>query len=257
MNLDTDPRCRTSLRWQQLLVPRGHRHELGAALVDDGGRCWGALSLLRDGDRAFDGSAANVVQRAATETAHRLSRAMVAGAARRSPESAASLWLGNDGEVLFATATATRCLDGLRTTGFLSRPEAVLAGLALRVAAANETPGAGRGPLSVRVRARDGAWTTLQAEPVRGSDEQNRGVGVVIEPSHPGAIFPLMADAYGLSDREQDVISGVLNGLDTKAISATLRISRYTVQDHLKSVFDKVGVRSRRELAHQLALQLL
>ena len=71
----------------------------------------------------------------------------------------------------------------------------------------------------------------------------------------PGTVLPILAAAYGLTGREQEVISSVFAGHSTKEISARLHISTYTVQDHLKSIFGKVGVTSRGELAHHLALQ--
>jgi Bacterial regulatory proteins, luxR family len=40
----------------------------------------------------------------------------------------------------------------------------------------------------------------------------------------------------------------MIAGADTYAMTRRLAISRHTVQDHLKSVFAKVGVRSRREV---------
>ena len=68
-------------------------------------------------------------------------------------------------------------------------------------------------------------------------------------------MLPVLAAAYALTDREQEVVSCVFAGLSTKEISRRLHISTYTVQDHLKAVFAKVGVNSRGELAHHLALQ--
>ena len=44
----------------------------------------------------------------------------------------------------------------------------------------------------------------------------------------------------------------VLQRKTTTQVVVELRISAHTVQDHLEAVFDKVGVRSRRELVGTL-----
>jgi DNA-binding CsgD family transcriptional regulator len=65
-------------------------------------------------------------------------------------------------------------------------------------------------------------------------------------------IASLIIQAYGLSKREGDILQGVLRGLSTAQISAAYHISINTVQDHCKSIFEKIGVGSRRELVAKL-----
>jgi DNA-binding CsgD family transcriptional regulator len=75
---------------------------------------------------------------------------------------------------------------------------------------------------------------------------------VIVEPAHPARNTPLLMSADGLSEREQEVTRLVLHGNSTTDIAETLFVSAHTVQQHLKSMFDKTGVRSRRDLIGQV-----
>jgi DNA-binding CsgD family transcriptional regulator len=92
----------------------------------------------------------------------------------------------------------------------------------------------------------DHRWVTIEAATLEGGDDGH--VAVTLRATTAPETFGLLSRAYALSPRERQVVAALVAGLDTRAIAARLYISRYTVQDHLKSVFTKTGVRSRREL---------
>jgi DNA-binding CsgD family transcriptional regulator len=138
--------------------------------------------------------------------------------------------------IVDATPAATRWLEQLGAADRGHGPiPAVLAAVA--VAAAN-----GR-TVAQRARTAGGTWLVIRSAPLGG----RRGI-VTIDEAGPPDVVAILSAALGLSAREVEVVVEVLRGASTKEIAATLHVSSYTVQDHLKAVFQKAGVNSRREL---------
>jgi DNA-binding CsgD family transcriptional regulator len=101
---------------------------------------------------------------------------------------------------------------------------------------------AGRG----MVRSSAGSWLVVRRSMLGGHGDAC--AAVTIEPARAHDLAPLIADACELTPQERAITRLVAQGLATRAIAERLYVSPWTVQDHLKSIFAKVGVRSRGEL---------
>ncbi len=88
----------------------------------------------------------------------------------------------------------------------------------------------------------------LHASRLRSPDRDGEQIAVIIEPATPSEVAAVIMQAYGLTERERAVTGLLCTGRSTAQITAELWISPNTLQDHLKSIFDKTGVRSRREV---------
>ena len=153
-------------------------------------------------------------------------------------------------DVVACTHEAEELLSGVMGAGPVGSP---LPPVVFAVAAALkevERRDAAALPPSAHVRSRTGDWLDIHAARLNGA--QQRGIAVVIEPAARRSIMQIMLSAHGLSVREQEIASHILRGESTREISDALHISAHTVQDHLKKIFDKVGVRSRRDLVARL-----
>lgn len=211
------------------------------------GAVWGYLALFRDGAGRFTPAEMDFASSVGALFGRGLRSGLVAGAVQTvaGPDGPAVLVVDGAGEVVQAGAGAEARLADLGGPGCGPLPFSLVAlvGAARRYAAGRFD----RLPRT-RLRTRSGQWVVAHASPLASRDGSGTDVVVTIEEARPPEIVPLVVAAFGLTPREQDVVRMVLQGHGTTEIAAALHLSGYTVQDHLKAVFAKVGVRSRREL---------
>jgi DNA-binding CsgD family transcriptional regulator len=254
LSLDHDPECQQSRRWQCLLIPRGRRHELRAAMVDGQGVCWGALALYRRDGIRFSPSDVEIVRRLVPTRASQLARSMFRSRAPGTPLDPTSVLIDEDGSIIDAPESARAWLEESRQSDSVDRVGMILTSLAALVRILRGK-GTNHGHVQVRMRSNGGSWTTFVAESLGGS-RLGHAIPVIVMATESSQLLALQVAAFGLSDREAEVVGQVLRGLDTRAIADQLYISVLTVQDHLKSIFEKTEVHSRRELTVLLGRSL-
>jgi DNA-binding CsgD family transcriptional regulator len=251
MHRQTGGDVKRSVRMSDFMLHHfGFTDELRALASAADGRNWAVLAMMRaDASSPFDDAEIDLM----TSLSPALATGIRAGVLARCAGSAPTTSVGPGVVIVHSDDTfaqinpaAAHWLDELGRCDNSNGPVHTLASLidgARRYA---------RGELDVlprsRVRVPSGAWLLLDCSPLYGPGSTGTDVVITIEEARPPEIVPLVVAAFDLTVRERDVTQLVLQGISSKEVASTLHISVHTVQDHLKSVFEKAGVRSRREL---------
>lgn len=252
-----------SRRFVTLYRSLGISDELRASFTARDGSCWGLMQLVRTGGASFREAERELLVSAAPSIASALrARFAVASPAVSRLGGPALVILDKAGGIQSITPEAWRWLAELEqgsATGMTPVPEPVytVAGRA-RAARAVPHPGASAEadqpayPASAQVRTASQGWVHLYASCLDGPDQPGDAVAVVITPAQAPDLVPLLALGYRLTHREQEVLRFLARGMSTAEMTQRLGISPHTVRDHIKSLFGKVGVRSRAELVARI-----
>ena len=238
-----------STRWDQCLRPAGLGDEITVACRDVYG-FWGWLLPRRaTSDPHFSDDDIALLAAASPDIAV-LTRRVLAHPAGHAPASQpGTLILDSDLRFISWTDAAGQWLSQL------IGPVPGAGALSAQVVAAQQVVAArtGRpgGIPSVRMRTVNGAWAVLDLAPLHGAASGH--FAITLRTATPAEILDVACRAYALTSRERELVRHVVHGRSTQQIAQRMSITGYTVKDHLKSVFRKVGVRSRGDLIRTLA----
>jgi len=248
----TDGDLVSSYRYREILEPLGLGDELRAALIT-GQACWGFICLHRElHSPNFTPADATWLDALAPIMATGLRASLLSQAATTGSEETGVIVLGADLSVVAMSGAAEGWLSEVSDADWPAQRE--LPSVVLGVAAQMQAQDSGNRPTEssgARLRTQSGVWLMVRGSRLSGVGIEGQ-IAVVLAPAAPIEMASMIMQAYDLTQREREVTGLVLKGTSTKEVGAALRISDSTVQQHLKAIFDKTGVRSRRELAAQI-----
>lgn len=255
-----------ALRYRELLGPAGFGYEMRGALMT-GTELWGGFCLSRGKGRPdFEAREVEFLRRVAPHVGAGLRAATLHQELHDNQvgdDAAGVLVFDQRWSVVQHNAAAERWLhelgdlgSGWRAGEGLPVPVWAVLGALKRALMPGTDRDLNSGP-RLHVRGRTGRWLTLQASESEPDPTGASESIVIIAPAGPKDVLRLTTVGYGLSPREHDVVDMAVRGASTRQISQALYISEYTVKDHLANIFEKVGVRGRRELVKRLYLNTI
>jgi DNA-binding CsgD family transcriptional regulator len=232
---ETHGNPKISPRFREMIEPGGAKDELRVAFSDAFGM-WGCLTLFASA--RFTREHAALVA-AVSPTVTRSLRLGRATGVEAEPGGPGVLLLDGHDRPTAIDPRARHLLRGLSPDEELPGIVHVLATLA-RVRDPAQ-------PASARAGDAQGRWLSLDATAMDHGPRS--AVAVVVQPAPETGLLDRLLRAYGLSQREREVATLAVRGRSNKEIAHQLFLSPWTVQDHLKSIFEKTCVRSRGELS--------
>ena len=251
MSAETRGDLSRSSRWDEAMRPVGIGDVATVACRDALG-CWGWIEAYRDrSDHSFEEEDLELLASVAPSLGSALRRTMYADGPSAEAETYGPGVIVLDAALtpVSSTAAARSWLDAFPDAPMLAM-FGMLPAVIYPAAATARMDSSGAGAHAI-VQAVDRRWVMIEAAKLEGDDGGQ--IAVTLRAATATETFKLLCRAYALSERERQVVAALVAGLDTRAVAQRLFISRYTVQDHLKSIFTKTGVRSRRELLARFA----
>lgn len=243
--------------WEEVYRPHGLGDEMRVALTTSD-TCWSALLLYRErSTRWFSDEEAALLRRLARPLARGLRRTFVVPSRTTLMASTGPgvVILGADLVPLTMTPLARHWLTRVWPSWLQDQRllPSTLPALVARLEAIEQGCLLEHWAPQVRVPSTSGDWFVLQAERFAATPPPGT-IALTIQPALPAQMLPLFLQTFALTRRERELTTLVLRGFSTAEIATELRISLYTVQEHLKAIFSKAGVGSRRELVARLHL---
>jgi DNA-binding CsgD family transcriptional regulator len=234
----------SSARSRTLMAPIGLGDELRVVLRTSHAT-WGFMCLHREGASPFTSAEVTAVEHVAPHLAEAVRRATVALVSSGGED---ALVICDDGIIIACTDHGAEVLESIDCPVELGDPvPLVLLAVVRRLEVLEREPHARSASASAMVTSRHGTLVEVHASRLVGPAGTRAVALTMMSPSGVSLVAHRLA-TFGFTPAQARVAKLVLSGRSTREIMGELQISQHTVQDHMKAIFDRVGVRSRREL---------